>query len=85
MLQNLKSLCKSHSNLIENARGLGTFQAIDGKTAEIRDGLVQKLRNLGIQCGAAGDVALRLRPSLVFTKKHAEIVIDRFSKALKSF
>lgn len=85
MLSNLKNLCKTHSNLIANARGLGTFQAIDGNTAEIRDNLVQKLRNLGIQCGAAGDVALRIRPSLVFTKKHAEIVIDRFSKALKSF
>lgn len=85
MLKSLKSLCKQHSNLIANARGLGTFQAIDGTTAEIRDQLVQKMRNLGIQCGSAGDMALRLRPALIFTKKHAEIVIDRFSKALKSF
>lgn len=85
MLDNLKRLCKSHSNLIMNARGLGTFLAIDGATAETRDKIVQKLRNSGIQCGASGDVALRLRPSLIFTQKHAEIFIDRLEKVLKSF
>lgn len=85
MLDNLKKLCKKHSNLIENARGLGTFQAFDGKSAEIRDALVQKLRNSGIQCGASGDLALRIRPSLIFGKKHAEIFLDRLEKVLKSF
>lgn len=85
LLDNLKRLCKSHSSLIGNARGLGTFLAVDGRSAEIRDSLVQKLRNLGIQCGAAGDVALRVRPALIFTPKHAEIFVDRLDKALKSF
>ena len=47
MLDNLKKLCKQYSSLIMNARGLGTFLAIDGATPSIRDNLIVKLRNNG--------------------------------------
>jgi 4-aminobutyrate aminotransferase/(S)-3-amino-2-methylpropionate transaminase len=68
-----------------NARGLGTFQAFDGSSSEVRDKIVLKMRNLGVQCGASGDLALRLRPALIFKQKHAEILLDRLDRALKSF
>ena len=47
MLENLKKLCKKYSNLISNARGLGTFSSFDGATPEIRDQIVQRLKNSG--------------------------------------
>ena len=47
MLENLKKMCKQYSNLIANARGLGTFSSFDGATPEVRDKIVQRLKNLG--------------------------------------
>lgn len=47
LLSNLKLLCKNYSDLIANARGLGTFCAFDGATSKIRDDLISKMRNLG--------------------------------------
>lgn len=85
MLRNLKDFCKTYPNLIANARGLGTFCAFDGASAKVRDDIIQKLKNMGIQCGSSGDVAFRLRPSLIFTKKHADILFDRLDKALKTY
>lgn len=84
MLDGLKRLCKTYPNLIANARGLGTFTAFDGTTAQVRDKIVTKLKNSGIQCGASGDVAFRIRPALIFTQKHASIFLDRLDKALQS-
>jgi 4-aminobutyrate aminotransferase / (S)-3-amino-2-methylpropionate transaminase len=84
MLDRLKSLCKQYPNLIMNARGLGTFNSIDGANAAVRDKIIQKLRNLGIQSGPCGDRTLRIRPALIFTQRHAEIFLDRFEKALRS-
>ena len=39
----------------------------------------------GIQCGGSGDKTFRIRPSLIFTKKHADIFLDRLDKVLVSF
>jgi 4-aminobutyrate aminotransferase-like enzyme len=47
MLYHLKKFCKRYPDLILNARGLGTFTAIDGVTAGIRDKIIVKLRSLG--------------------------------------
>lgn len=84
MLDHLKTFCKKYPHLINSARGLGTFSSFDGATAEIRDKIIQKLKNLGIQCGACGDKTMRIRPSLIFTQKHADVFLDRLEQALKS-
>jgi 4-aminobutyrate aminotransferase/(S)-3-amino-2-methylpropionate transaminase len=84
MLSGLKSMCKNHPNLILNARGLGTFCAFDGVTPQIRDSIVSGLKNVGVQCGSSGDTAFRIRPSLVFTKKHVDIFLNRLENVLKS-
>jgi hypothetical protein len=47
MLNGLKKLCKDYPKLIANARGLGTFCAFDGADANIRDKIVQGLKNSG--------------------------------------
>jgi 4-aminobutyrate aminotransferase/(S)-3-amino-2-methylpropionate transaminase len=108
MLESIKKMCKQHPNIISNARGLGTFSSFDGATPEVRDQVVQRLKNIGkfiyfknhfleslnvyfnynlkgIQCGGSGDKTFRIRPSLIFTKKHADIFLDRLDKVLVSF
>jgi 4-aminobutyrate aminotransferase-like enzyme len=47
MLESIKKMCKQHPNIISNARGLGTFSSFDGATVEVRDQIVQRLKNIG--------------------------------------
>ena len=83
-MDGLKKACKDYSKIIMNARGLGTFCAFDGVTAQVRDQILVNLRKNGVQSGACGDQSIRLRPSLIFTKKHADIYFDRLHKSLKA-
>lgn len=85
LLEGLKKYCKDYPHLINSARGLGTFTALNGADASVRDKIVVKLRNNGILTGGSGNKTLRLRPSLIFTKRHADIFLDRLNTVLKSF
>jgi len=85
MLNGLKTLCKEHPHLINSARGLGTFNAFDGVDADVRDQIVGKLKNIGVLTGGSGSKTLRVRPSLIFTKKHCDIFLDKLDTVLKSF
>ena len=85
LLDSLKKLVKEYPHLIHSARGLGTFTAFDGVDVKTRDMLITKLKQLGVLSGASGNQTLRVRPALTFTKKHADIFLDRLNTALKSF
>lgn len=84
MLNGLKEACKDFPDLINSARGLGTFQAVDGTDSGVRDKIIMKLKNEGVLTGGSGSKTLRLRPSLTFTRKHADLFMDRFNTVLKS-
>ncbi|CAF5100699.1 unnamed protein product, partial [Rotaria sp. Silwood1] len=85
LLNGLKDLNKKYSQLILNARGRGTFCAFDMPTSSIRDKYIAHMRNAGIQMGSCGDVAIRFRPALIFTEKHAHIVLDKMAEVAKKF
>ena len=85
MYDGIRILCKQHPHLIDSVRALGTFGSFNAATVQLRDSIVGKLRNLGIQSGGCGERAIRLRPSLTFNEKHAEILLDRLATVLKSF
>ena len=40
---------------------------------------------VGIQMGSCGDVAVRFRPALIFSEKHAQIVLDKMQQVAKTF
>eukprot|EP00735_Rhodelphis_limneticus_P009644 TRINITY_DN2840_c1_g1::TRINITY_DN2840_c1_g1_i1::g.6129::m.6129 TRINITY_DN2840_c1_g1::TRINITY_DN2840_c1_g1_i1::g.6129 ORF type:complete len:498 (+),score=118.73,sp/Q55FI1/GABT_DICDI/53.80/0.0,Aminotran_3/PF00202.16/2.5e-88 TRINITY_DN2840_c1_g1_i1:43-1536(+) len=84
LLQGLQELETKYPNLVHRARGAGTFCAIDGRTPEIRDKIVNILRQRGVESGGSGDQTLRLRPSLVFKPKHAAQFLDILDGSLKS-
>lgn len=85
LFSNLKTLVKEYPNLINSVRGLGTFGAFNGADTKIRDEIIIKLRNTGVHAGPCGPLGVRMRPSLIFTKKHADIVIDTLRSVLKTF
>jgi 4-aminobutyrate aminotransferase/(S)-3-amino-2-methylpropionate transaminase len=50
-----------------------------------RDAILSKLRAEGVHCGGCGDTAIRLRPALIFSPKHAHIFNEKLEKVLKTF
>ena len=39
---------------------------------------------IGIQIGGCGDTTIRFRPALIFTEKHAHIVLDKMNEIAKN-
>ena len=72
----------SHPEFISNVRGKGTYLAFDCDTVEIRNDLVSRLKALGVNQGGCGVSAIRLRPTLYFEKKHADIYLERLEQAI---
>uniref|UniRef100_A0A1L8E2E4 (S)-3-amino-2-methylpropionate transaminase n=1 Tax=Nyssomyia neivai TaxID=330878 RepID=A0A1L8E2E4_9DIPT len=70
-------------HLLNSCRGRGTFLAINCRNTKLRDDILHKLKQRGIVTGGCGDVAVRLRPALVFEEKHANIFLDNFRGVLK--
>ena len=73
----LNELAKKYPRFIQNVRGKGTFLASDSETVADREALINGLRKHGIIQGICGTQTIRLRPSLYFEKKHADIYTER--------
>ncbi|XP_021963765.1 probable 4-aminobutyrate aminotransferase, mitochondrial [Folsomia candida] len=83
MLKQLKEFQNKYPNHLNSARGLGTFCAINCANGQLRDKIINLLREQGVQAGGCGENALRFRPTLVFQPKHASIFFDKFETVLK--
>ncbi|RWS27586.1 4-aminobutyrate aminotransferase-like protein [Leptotrombidium deliense] len=81
LLDNLIEIEKKYPQLVENARGKGTFAAIDFKTSELQSEGIKRLHKHGIHCGGSGNRTLRIRTTLTFSKKHVDVLIDRMNRA----
>lgn len=83
LLKNLKDISKRYPNLVMNARGIGTYCAVDFSTPEMRNLVVQELHKAGVHCGGSGVKSLRVRTSLTFNETHSDIFIDRLDRVMK--
>lgn len=70
---------------IMNLRGenFGTFIAWDCRDAAERGAILMKLRQMGVNIGGCGDYSIRLRPTLVFEKKHADVFLGALEDVYK--
>lgn len=71
-------------HLLNSVRGRGTFLAINCKDGKLRDDIVNRLKQSGIQSGGCGDLSIRFRPALIFQERHADIFLDKFRTVLKN-
>lgn len=71
------------SHILNSTRGRGTFLAINANSSAVRDNILNKLKQKGVQSGGCGDFAIRFRPALIFETKHADIFLDKFRQVLK--
>ncbi|KAI7304989.1 4-aminobutyrate [Hortaea werneckii] len=79
----LAELSTKYPNEIQNLRGKGqgTFIAWDSPR---RDEMLRKAKGVGINIGGSGERAVRLRPMLIFQKKHADLLCDGLEKIMRS-
>jgi 4-aminobutyrate aminotransferase/(S)-3-amino-2-methylpropionate transaminase len=82
LLGALRGLQERHGGLLSEARGRGTFCAIDVATAAARDALVRELRQIGVEAGGSGDRSVRFRPALVFSQRHVDELVDHLEAAI---
>lgn len=83
LYKGLEDLAKRYPQEIKNLRGQGqgTFIAWDSPR---RDEVLKKAKGVGINIGGSGPAAIRLRPMLIFQKRHADILLDGLEKVFKS-
>jgi 4-aminobutyrate aminotransferase/(S)-3-amino-2-methylpropionate transaminase len=82
LVAGLETLAARHPAKLSEARGLGTFAAIDLPDAATRDRVVTALRQAGVEAGGSGDRSIRFRPALVFATRHAEEALDAVDRAV---
>lgn len=83
LLSGMTQLQTVYSSQVMNARGVALYCAIDARDTQHRDKLLNALRNNGIHIGGNGTRTIRLRPSLIFQSRHADIFLDKLEQSLK--
>lgn len=78
----LLSMSERHP-MISNIRGRGTLVAWDHESSAQRDKCVNDALENGLLLGGCGTHAIRLRPALIFERRHAEELLDLLEKTLK--
>ena len=78
LYEGLARLAKRFPARMVNLRGQGegTFIAWDENSTPARDQFLQRMKKLGVNVGGTGDASIRLRPMLVFGKKHADVLLE---------
>ncbi|RKK67959.1 4-aminobutyrate aminotransferase [Fusarium oxysporum] len=74
--EKLAELAATKPKEFGNVRGSGTIIAWDLESTEARNDVVAALRRRGVIVGTSGDRSIRLRPMLIFEKKHADILLN---------
>jgi len=74
-------MASKHPQFISDVRGKGTYLAFDCESADLRNKLVAALKAQGVNSGGCGVKTMRLRPTLYFEKKHADIYLEALDKA----
>lgn len=72
----LHSIESKYPGVISAVRGRGTFLAFDLPSPQERDAFVARLKSVGVIAGGCGTQSVRVRPMLVFQKRHADIFLD---------
>lgn len=82
----LEKLSEKFPNRIGNLRGKGegTFIAWNESSTPARDKFLMDMKKYGVNVGGTGDMSVRLRPMLIFGKKHADIFLESLEACLSA-
>ena len=79
LVAGLGILASANPDVYSNARGAGTFAAIDARDAATRDRIIKALQQRGVEAGGSGDRSIRFRPALIFGRRHVEEALGHLS------
>jgi len=83
IMKGLTELQSRFPAILGSARGIGTFCAVDVHPGvAVRDSILTKLRQKGVNLGGCGESTIRIRPSLTFTPRHAQIMLEKLDEVL---
>lgn len=80
--QGLFELSKEFPQMISGVRGIGTFLAFDIANDPLRTNIQKTMMQKGVVMGLCGAQSIRLRPTLLFTPKHARLLLDKLHETL---
>jgi len=84
LLDGVKDLSKKFPKMMQDPRGAGLMQAFTCESMAQRNALIKAMKTTGIHAGPLSTHVLRIRPTLYFEKKHADLYLDRLNKAAMS-
>jgi 4-aminobutyrate aminotransferase / (S)-3-amino-2-methylpropionate transaminase len=82
LLAGLLELQSRYSDVLSQARGVGTHCAIDVKDTATRDAIIGRVRQKGLEAGGSGDRSIRFRPPLVFGSRHVSLALELLDAAV---
>ncbi len=84
LVAGLEELVSRHQGVLSQARGAGTYAAVDVVDAPTRGRILAAALGNGLEIGGSGDSTIRFRPSLVFGPRHVGELLDRLEAAVRS-
>ncbi len=85
LVKTLEELSAKYPGVLSNARGRGTFAAVDARDPQTLAKVLEALRRGGVECGGSGARSVRFRPANILLPRHvAELagVLESAAKAL---
>jgi 4-aminobutyrate aminotransferase/(S)-3-amino-2-methylpropionate transaminase len=82
LVKELGDLCRRHPAVLSQARGQGTYAAVDVRDAALRDRILEAAKQRGLEAGGCGAQSIRFRPALVFAPRHAEEALSLLESAV---
>ncbi|KAL6940782.1 hypothetical protein ACO0QE_004699 [Hanseniaspora vineae] len=84
LMDKLSKLAEKYPKYLQRLRGKATFIAFDLESGKQRDTLLATLKKNGCNVGGCAEKSVRLRPTLTFEEKHADIFVAALEKSLAS-
>lgn len=83
----LEALAVKYPNYFKDLRGKNraTYIAWSLESSAARDKFLKDLKTVGINAGGCAETSVRLRPTLVFEKKHADVLVAAIEKVLSGY
>lgn len=83
----LDKLAQKYPQYLRDLRGKnrGTFIAWSLPSADARNKFLSDMKTVGVNIGGCAEDSVRLRPTLVFEEKHADILVEAIEKILSKY
>lgn len=87
LFKKLESLQSKYPKYLQDLRGKNraTFIAWTLPSGDARNKFLSDMRTAGVNIGGCAEASVRLRPTLVFEQKHADILVAAIEKVLGSY